>query len=174
MKRLTLLRHAKSSWPDPPLDDFDRPLNARGRGAATLMGAYMAEQGLTPDFILCSSAIRTRQTLALILPNFNNAEAHYTDNLYLASPAAMRAQIKTAPDSYNHVLVIAHNPGIQMLALDLADRSSADKGALQKIEHKYPTAGLAYFECAVVRWSDIVKGALRLFMTPKMLLQNMD
>jgi len=138
------------------------------------MGAYMADQNLTPDFILCSSAIRTRQTLALILPNFNKPEVDYRDNLYLASPAAMRAQIKTTPDIYDDVLLIAHNPGIHMLALELADLSSAAQSALQKIEHKYPTAGLAHFECDITRWSKIDKGVLRLFMTPKILQQSMD
>ncbi len=66
MKRLLLLRHAKSSWHDPSLADFDRPLNQRGRAAARMMGDYLVRKGLLPDLVLCSAAQRARETLAFI------------------------------------------------------------------------------------------------------------
>ncbi|NOX94757.1 MAG: histidine phosphatase family protein, partial [Alphaproteobacteria bacterium] len=95
MKRLTLMRHAKSSWDKPDVHDFDRTLNERGGKAAPLMGVYMKENRLIPDYILCSSAVRTRQTLELILPYFDDAtEVIFSDRLYLASPDAMLKLIK--------------------------------------------------------------------------------
>ena len=73
MLRLYLLRHAKSDWSGPGIADFDRPLSNRGFKAAPRMGRFMAEQGCTPERILCSAAMRTRQTLAAVLPHFGDS-----------------------------------------------------------------------------------------------------
>ena len=87
---LSLFRHAKSSWDNPNLGDFDRPLNERGREAAPRMGTFMARSGIVPDLVLSSPSVRTRQTLGLVLPHLSPAPAVlYEDTLYLGAPTAM-------------------------------------------------------------------------------------
>ncbi len=170
MKRLSLLRHAKSSWGAPAQDDFDRPLNKRGRIAAPLMGAYIKATIGAPDCILCSSAIRTRETLDLLLPFFGaNPCIDYSRGLYLASPADILEHVRAAPEDAGHILVIAHNPGLHMLALELADPARSRAGDLRRLAEKFPTAALAHFEFDIVGWRDplLRRGALRLFVTPK-------
>src|SRR5262245_8755490 len=95
MLTLMLLRHAKSSWDDGSLRDFDRPLAPRGESAAPRMGAYMAEQGLAPQLILCSPAVRTRQTVDLVLPHLEgDPTVVYEDRFYLAAPSVLLARLR--------------------------------------------------------------------------------
>jgi len=172
MKRLTLMRHAKSSWDKPDVHDFDRTLNERGRKAAPLMGVYMKENRLIPDCILCSSAVRTRQTLELILPYFDGAaEVSFSDRLYLASPGEMLKQIKAVSDQYAHILIIAHNPGTHMLALNLIDPDHSNSAAIAILAENFPTAALAHFELEITRWREANsgRGALKTFTTPRSL-----
>lgn len=104
--KLILLRHTKSDWDDPLLDDHERPLNARGREAAAKLGAWLKAQGHLPDRILCSTASRTRETLTrLALPT---VETQVRRDLYLA-PAPHILSLATGPGS---LLIVAHNPGI--------------------------------------------------------------
>src|SRR6516165_3937456 len=106
-KLLVLLRHAKSSWADPDLPDHDRPLNARGRDAAALVGRHLRQEGPPPDLVLCSSAVRTRQTLErLELPN--RVEVVIEDRLYGATAGSLLARIRQVPPGDETVLVIAH------------------------------------------------------------------
>lgn len=172
MKRLTLLRHAKSDWADRALSDSERPLNKRGKTAAPMMGNFMQENIGAPDFILCSSSIRTRQTLGLILPHFEpQPKIAITERLYLASPAEMLREINTADDAHSHILMIGHNPGTHMLALDLIDPEKSDSEAVANIARKFPTAALAHFEFDLAAWKDFdsQRGALVYFKTPKAL-----
>jgi len=169
MKRLSLLRHAKSSWGDPGERDFDRPLNARGRDAAPLMGAFMAKKDLAPDFIMCSTAARTRETLGLLVPRLRTEPVvEFRDDFYLAEPAVMINAVRAADAKYGHILIIAHNPGMEMLAMRLCDPESSDIAALARIAEKYPTAALATFR-GPDNWAHYGKGAgaLELFVTPK-------
>jgi phosphohistidine phosphatase len=170
MKRLSLLRHAKSSWDDNVKDDFDRPLNRRGREAAVLMGAFLDENTGAPDCVLCSSAVRTRETLELMAPLFS-ARPHmeHSRGLYLASPPDILRSIGAAPQQYAHILVIAHNPGLHMLALDLADPARSSAPDLARLAEKFPTAALAHFEFDISAWDERLRrrGALRFFATPK-------
>ncbi|MEP5727747.1 MAG: histidine phosphatase family protein [Sulfitobacter sp.] len=113
MLRLILMRHAKSDWSAGPSSDHDRPLNPRGRLAAAELGAWLRAQRLIPDQILCSTSIRTRETcLRLNLPQ----DIPTTDRkqLYLASADDVLAVLKTATGQT--VLMIAHNPGIGVMA----------------------------------------------------------
>lgn len=170
MKRLTLFRHAKSSWDDPDLDDFDRPLNERGRRAAPLMARRIAAFDPPVDIVLCSAAARTRETLALAGAVLARpAETLIRENLYLASPETMRDEIRNVSEQRRHVLMIAHNPGTEMLAEMIADPKTSDAKALKAMRKKYPTAGVAHFELATDRWTDIGRrsGALVSFLTPK-------
>ena len=170
MKTLSLLRHAKSSWDHPALPDFERPLNERGRRAAARMGKYIAEHDLEPDSISCSSAVRTRQTLDLVIPHFKTPpKIEYQDALYHAEPDALLKAVKSATG--HHVLLIGHNPGLHMMALKFASSTQSDQGALKRLAMKYPTAALASFTLNITDWEDASaeKSVLTRFVTPKSL-----
>ncbi|NOX82102.1 MAG: histidine phosphatase family protein [Alphaproteobacteria bacterium] len=170
MKRLSLLRHAKSSWDDNVKGDFDRPLNRRGREAAVLMGAFMEENAGAPDCVLCSSAVRTRETLDIMAPLFSaRPDIEYSRGLYLSSPADILGAIGAASQQYAHILVIAHNPGLHMLAMEIADPARSSAPDLGRLAEKFPTAALAHFEFDIDGWNAPLRrrGALRLFATPK-------
>jgi phosphohistidine phosphatase len=170
MLTLLLMRHAKSSWDDPSLDDFDRPLAGRGEAAAPRMGAFMREQGLAPDLVLCSSAVRARQTLDLVLPHLPGKPAVvYEKGLYLAAPAALLARIRKIGAKVRQAMVVGHDPGMHMLALELAGAGEPER--LQALARKFPTGALAMLRFKVQDWGDVGpgKGSLALFVSPKML-----
>jgi phosphohistidine phosphatase len=171
MLTLSLLRHAKSSWDAPGLDDFERPLARRGEDAAPRMGGFMKKQKIAPQLILCSPAVRTRQTLDLVLPYLSGAPAvAYEDALYLAAARTLLARVRKIDAGVTHAMLVGHDPGMHELAVDLAGSGEAE--ALAALAHKFPTAGLAViaFE-ATTQWSRIApgKGRLKQFMTPKTL-----
>lgn len=169
MATLSLFRHAKSAWGNPTAGDFDRPLAPRGTRTAPLMGRFMAEQGLEPDIVLCSTATRARQTLDLALPEFNTEpEVRYTDDLYGAGPADMVKLLRALEETCSHAMLVGHNPGMQALALDLV--GSGDDANIRSLAQKFPTAALAVIDFDD-RWPDLApgKGFLRIFMVPKAL-----
>jgi len=131
MKRLYLLRHAKSSWEDERLADHDRPLSARGRRAADAVGRYLREHGIEPELVLCSSSTRTRETLARI-----GLSGQVEPGLYGASAGELLTRVRELPASLGSVLVIGHNPGMHDLALALTGEP----------RDKYPTGALAVIE----------------------------
>ncbi len=170
---LCLLRHAKSSWDDAGLGDHERPLAERGARDAPRIGAWMAEAGLVPDVVLCSDAVRTRATLALVLSALPAppAEIRTEPALYLAGPETIKAHIR-AVDGARSILVIAHNPGMHALALELT--GGGDEDAVARLAMKYPTAALAVLTFETSRtWRDIGpgRGQLRHFITPRTLPQ---
>jgi phosphohistidine phosphatase len=169
MLGLMLLRHAKSRWDDPALEDFERPLASRGRDAAERMGAYMARQKLTPNLILCSSAVRARQTLELVRPHLGNPATQFADALYLASPAKLLARLHKLDADIAAVMLIGHNPGLHNLAVSLS--GSGDKASRAALAAKFPTAALAVLTFAARDWAAIAPGGGRLveFMAPKQL-----
>jgi phosphohistidine phosphatase len=165
MRRLVLLRHAKSSWADSDIDDHQRPLNTRGRHAARLLAGHFAGQ-TPPDLILCSSAVRTRQTLEPIAA----ALAHpplilIEDALYLAGAAALRKRIAHIPDDIGSVVVIGHNPGIHELAEVLAAHSPRTLRA--RLSGKFSTGAAAFYRFEG-SWAGIAHAAIMLtdFVTP--------
>ncbi len=161
MLTLSLLRHAKSSWDDASLKDFDRPLSERGENAAPRMGAYMAAQGLAPDLVLCSPAVRARQTLDLVLPHLaDGPTVVYEDNFYLAAPSVLLARLRKIGAKVHHVLIVGHDPGMQGLALELAGTGDAER--LQALASKFPTAGLAVIRFKIRDWSRVGPGKGRL------------
>jgi len=121
MKKLTLLRHAKSSWADSGQQDFDRPLNERGLRDAPMMARRLLDRQCSPDFILCSAANRTRQTAKFMLDTHALPEqaVSYHDDLYLSSPGTLLNHIQQTNDSVQHLMVIAHNPGLETLGRQL-------------------------------------------------------
>ena len=170
MLTLSLLRHAKSSWDDAGLEDFDRPLAKRGESAAPRMGAFMAEHGLAPQLILCSPAVRTRQTLDLVLRHLSgHPTVVYQDDFYLAAPSVMLTRLRKVGGKTSHVMVVGHNPGMQGLAVALA--GEGETRVLQALAAKFPTAGLAVIRFKARSWAKVGHGTGRLesFTTPKML-----
>src|SRR5215471_2277391 len=120
MLTLCLLRHAKSSWKDPTLPDHDRPLNSRGRTEAPVMGKEIGKHGLDPDLVLCSTARRTRDTLALVLPELKTEpKVIYEDGLYHGTPAEILGIMHEVGAGAGRVLLVGHNPELQEFALDL-------------------------------------------------------
>lgn len=156
MKRLTLLRHAKSSWDDPVARDFDRPLNKRGRKAAETMGAHAGRQGLDVDYILASPAVRVTQTLDHFQPvaGIGDMEPHFDRRIYLASSATLIDCLHDLPDSAEHVLMCGHNPGMEDLILDLVP-DDATSSLRQSVEEKFPTAALATIAFDTQSWKQV-------------------
>lgn len=168
MKTIYLLRHAKSSWGDAALADSDRPLNDRGKGAADAMAAFLAEAKIQPNLVLCSSAKRTRETLARILPGLGNkVPAVIEEALYHAEAGDLLRRLHGVDNSLASVMLIGHNPGLEDLARRLASGGDAD--ALARLAAKYPTGALAVLEADVTRWRDLEKDGARLraFVCPQ-------
>ena len=168
MRSLLLLRHAKSSHAEPGLGDHERPLTPRGRRAAALMGTHIAEAGLDPSRILCSTARRTRETLEELRPQLlEEPTVAFESLLYLASERTLLALVREVEDAEASVLVIAHNPGIADLAVVLA--GSGDTGTIDTMTRKFPTAALAALRFDVESWKDVAPrgGHLIGFTTPR-------
>jgi phosphohistidine phosphatase len=168
MLTLTLLRHAKSSWGDAALKDFDRPLNERGREAAPLMGALMRREGLRPDHILCSPARRTRQTLDLVrAAHAALGQADYQERLYHATLAMLLCAVHEAPEAARHILLVGHNPGLHQLAVWLMGSGQPTKRRM--LEDKMPTGALTVLTFEVSDWAGVQPGTghLRLFARPR-------
>lgn len=166
MPELLLLRHAKSDWKDKRLGDFDRPLAARGRRAAPLMGRWLAAEGLEPDLVLCSTARRAEETVALLLTALASApEIGYLKTLYLAPPSRLLAVLRRQGPDRGRILLVAHNPGLHRLAVALAGRQGGPAGRL--LAEKFPTAALARFQ--VDSWPELGEAPARLlaFVRPR-------
>jgi phosphohistidine phosphatase len=131
------------------------------------MGKAMSERGIDPELVLCSSARRTRDTLALVLPELKvEPRIVYEDALYHASPAEMLQMLRALQPEAARVMLVGHNPELQTLALDLV--GSGPKHARDRLRAKYPTAGLAVINFASGVWSSVAvnSGSLTLFLTP--------
>jgi phosphohistidine phosphatase len=141
---LLLLRHAKAKFA-PELDDHERPLAPRGERAATLMGAHLARSGSLPSLILCSTALRARQTLAGLTPELpGDRPVRFLDELYLASSRSLLETVHTEAGHETCVMIVGHNPGLAELAWHLA--GSGNEAAYGRMRTKFPTAALATLE----------------------------
>jgi phosphohistidine phosphatase len=171
MLTLSLLRHAKSSWSNPELDDHERPLAKRGAKAIPPIAKFIRQEKLRPSLVLCSDAMRTRATLALLLSELGppTPRVHYEGALYLASPDAILAEIANVPDGEPHVLVVGHNPGMHALALELV--GEGERKMLSMLAQEYPTGALAVLTFDAVSWKDIrsAGGHLEHYTTPRQL-----
>ncbi|MCB1292164.1 MAG: histidine phosphatase family protein [Mycobacterium sp.] len=139
MRTLVLMRHAKSDYPEGVVD-HGRPLAPRGRREASLAGEWMRENVPAVDAVLCSSATRTRQTLAR---TGVDAPAAFLDRLYGASPGEMIAEINRVADEAATLLVVGHEPTVSQVALGLAGPPGSDADAVDRIKLKFPTSGIA-------------------------------
>jgi phosphohistidine phosphatase len=176
MLTLLLLRHAKSDWAKSDPDDttgqdVERALSSRGRRDAPRMGAYIAAHGPEPDRVLCSTAVRTRETWGLIAPALTKAAAiEFRPELYLAEPMALLTVVRDAPAICKTLLLIGHNPGLHALALWLAG-TTGDSTRRKALAAKFPTAALAVLQFPAHAWAAVKPGSGRLvdFMTPRTL-----
>lgn len=171
MLTLTLFRHAKSSWEMDGVDDRERPLNARGLSAAPLMGAFLRENDIRPDLVLCSTAVRTRQTFDLASAELKSApKIKYEDALYLADPFLLLERLRRAPRTVKHLMIVGHNPGLQILSVELI--GDGDPALIRAISDKLPTAAVVVITFDAKTWSDIApgKGHLVHYATPKLLM----
>jgi phosphohistidine phosphatase len=163
-KQLFILRHAKSSWDNPGLEDHERPLAPRGQRACTVMADHLRTNAIKPELVLCSSSRRTRETLEAVAPT---GEHLIEAQLYSASVEGMLDRLRRLPDDVSSVMVIGHNPTVQMLVLRLA-RREGDGAVRSAVERKFPTGALATltFECG---WNELAAGRAHLaeFLTPK-------
>jgi phosphohistidine phosphatase len=165
MKRLYLLRHAKSSWDEPMLADHDRPLAPRGRRAAKVMAEHLRRRAIAPELVLCSPSRRTRQTLKRLAPVLGkDADVQIEPELYAAPARDLLEVLHVVPDEVESVMLIGHNPGIQDLALSLASAGSE----VPRLRSKFPTAALATLELNGT-WRELAPGGAELvsFVKPK-------
>jgi phosphohistidine phosphatase len=168
MRRLMLLRHAKSGRP-PGVADLERPLAPRGRDAAGRMGAYLRGEALFPDIALVSSSRRTRETWDLVAPALDGVEARFEPRIYEAPEARLLAVVREVEPDVRTLLMIGHNPGFEDLAMRLVGQ--ADRSASERLSEKFPTAALAVIDFDADSWAGVAAGAGRLerFVTPKTL-----
>jgi phosphohistidine phosphatase len=156
MRRLYLIRHAKSSWAEAGLDDFDRPLNHRGKADAPFMGRRLSGHGVRPDFIVASPAKRARKTARIIAEALGFAEEsiHLDSALYMAEVPALLETIAGVPDSTEELALVGHNYGITDLAEWLTGRSIGN----------IPTCGAVGIEFDCRSWSELKEGSGRLLL----------
>jgi phosphohistidine phosphatase len=141
MKTLHILRHAKSSWNNPGLDDHDRPLNKRGRRTAETIAAYFRQAKIAPDLVICSTAVRAQQTLEPIAKARKPPKVIIQRGIYEGMQQTMWDQLRHLPKSAKCVLLIGHNPSLHDLALTLVDADSAK--LLPPQGGKFPTGAMA-------------------------------
>lgn len=167
MRRLMLLRHAKSDWPSG-VDDHERPLAKRGRRASPAMGNYMAREGLVPELAVISTARRTRETWELTRPCFPRSIVQHNERrIYEASAASILDVIHETDIEVHTLLLVGHNPGLQDLALELIAKASQPD--LARLRGKYPTGGLVVIDFDIEAWSQMAaaSGRLERFETPR-------
>lgn len=164
MRRLHLLRHAKSSWGDPLLPDHERSLAPRGRRAGKRMRRWLVKADVRPGIVLCSSAARARQTLELVQPALGSPEVVSDEGLYLASGEELLQRVRALPDDVLEAMLVGHNPGLHDLALVLAD--DAGRPALAE---NLPTGALVTLILPVSSWVDVEEGKATLasFVKPR-------
>lgn len=152
MKTLYLLRHAKSSWDDASLKDFDRPLNNRGQKTAPKMGAFMRKQKIKPDIVISSPAVRASQTTELVREAAGlTAPLHFEAEIYEATPQRLLTIVQGIDDQMKSAMLVGHNPGFEELLAALTGESK-----------RMPTAALACIELDVPRWSEVASGSGKL------------
>ena len=152
-RTLVLMRHAKSSW-DTAEPDHERPLAPRGRRDAKAVGQYLAAQSLRPDVVLCSTALRTRQTWdRAVAAGAAAGEVRYLDGIYDASVTELVGVLREAPPDALSVLLLGHAPGIPRLLDYLAVRRP-DSSVWERAEQDFPTSGLAILQLDSP-WSDV-------------------
>jgi phosphohistidine phosphatase len=164
---LHLLRHAKSSWDDAMVPDHDRPLAPRGARAARRIAAHLPSAGIDPDLVLCSSSRRTLQTLEALRPALGEtAQVSIEPELYGADASEILERLRAVDTPIPQIMVIAHNPGLEDLAIELS--GEGDAALLNQLRTKFPTGALATFDVHD-SWPELGPGHAHLthLVTPK-------
>ena len=161
MKFLTILRHAKSSWDDSSLSDFDRPLNDRGRKAARRIGREMQHREMHFDHVRASPAVRVRETLDGVADGYGDRfDVEFDERIYMASAGTLLETVRSTADDWKRPLLVGHNPGLEQLLSRLT--VDDDLGQRDKVIGKYPTGALAVLELRAERWRDVEEGSGRI------------
>jgi phosphohistidine phosphatase len=154
VKRLTILRHAKSSWNDPHLDDFNRPLNDNGWKAARRMGRELKKRDMKFDLVIASPAARVRETIDGLTEKLQlNVEIRFEPRMYAASEEILLNIVRDIRESAHAPLLVGHNPGLQQLLVALTHKDPDDLRS--RVEEKFPTAALATIELPAHRWTEV-------------------
>ena len=160
MKNVLLMRHAKSSWKGVSLPDHQRPLNQRGKHDAPRMGKFLQEQGILLDAILCSTAVRARQTAEGLLKKYTfEGGVQYYDDLYTADPETIISILNRLPEKVDTAMVIGHNPGLDYFLELVCDECG-----------HMSTASVAHIKYSVEEWLDLraeTTGELLHFWKPR-------
>ena len=159
MRTLYLLRHAKSSWKDDSLRDFDRPLKGRGREAAEQIGQVLARENLAATLVISSPAVRARETTQLVLKSAGvTTDPRFDERIYEADVPALLEVVSSIPDSAATAMLVGHNPGFENLLSFLTGD-----------DRHMPTCALARIDFAAASWREIseASGRLESFITPK-------
>lgn len=151
MKRLYILRHAKASSEDG-LRDFDRPLAAQGLTEADALGKLMVQKSYNPSLVLCSGALRTRQTYESLRIASQNVE--YSDTFYEASAGQILEAIQDSDNKHDSIMVVGHNPAVHELALRLSSEDSA-LSLLQRLLQSCKPGTMIVLDCPCTQWNDI-------------------
>lgn len=161
MKTLYLVRHAKSSWKQPELSDFERPLNKRGKRDAPAMGRFLLKKGVIPDIIISSPAVRALLTTKIIsdILSYPENRVVYSDPIYEAGIVSLYKVISELGDKYTSAMMVGHNPGMTYFANSLANT---------RIDN-IPTCGIFCAELDITSWDEISEncGSLGFFEYPK-------
>jgi phosphohistidine phosphatase len=159
MKSILLIRHAKSSWDDPSISDFDRPLNDRGKKNAPEMAVRLHDRGIRLDMLVSSPAKRAKQTAKAFQKILDVERLEFVDELYLAAPATFAKVIRELPGEVNSVAIFSHNPGITDFANSLSTT---------RIDNM-PTASVFAINAAITDWADFTAqhSAFSFFDYPK-------
>lgn len=145
MQRLILMRHAEAERTAGSGRDRERPLSARGRKDAAAMGRALAERGMTPDLALVSPAARTRQTWDLLHDAFGDVQVRDDDALYNGGPEILRRLVEASEDEAGCLMVVAHNPGVHLLAVEYLVESAASPSVLDRMAGGFPPGAAAMF-----------------------------
>ncbi|MFF3848086.1 SixA phosphatase family protein [Streptomyces sp. NPDC002328] len=157
LRRLVVLRHAKSAWPEGT-PDHERPLGPRGRRDAPAAGRALAEAGRVPDLALCSTAERARRTWELASAEWRAATpVRYEPRLYGADAFDLLEVVRETPAEVGTLLLVGHNPGLEELVLDLAGEGVDD--TLAEVRTKFPTSAIAVLDWHGAAWRDLTPGA---------------
>ncbi|WP_105972068.1 SixA phosphatase family protein [Streptomyces geranii] len=156
LRRLVVLRHAKSAWP-PGVEDHDRPLGPRGLRDAPAAGRALAEADRLPDLALCSTAERARRTWELAAAEWDTPPpVRHDPRLYGADVPELLAVVREVPSTVETLLLVGHNPGLEELVLELAGDGTDD--ALDVVREKFPTSAIAVLAWRGTGWHDLAPG----------------
>lgn len=173
-RRLILLRHAKSDRNQIGKSDHERVLNARGAKDAHLIGAFLAHHGFIPDRAVVSTAARSRETWEFAAESLPETPLQLEHRLYEASPGTILDVIMGVEPAVKTLLLVGHNPGFHGLAVNLVGTGEVE--ARQRLQEKFPTAGVAVIDFAVDGWRKLhpAAGRLERFVSPRVLAAAID